>query len=89
VVNFKVTLQLLNPDEQVLPGMTAAVNITVNQLDQILVVPNRAVRLVNGQQTIYVLRNGLPVAVTVEIGASSDTPAKFFQEISKKGNRSF
>ncbi|MPM56710.1 hypothetical protein SDC9_103524 [bioreactor metagenome] len=73
VVNFKVTLQLLNPDDQVLPGMTAAVNITINQLDDILTVPNRAVRLVNGQQTIYVLRNGIPVAVNIQIGATSDT----------------
>jgi HlyD family secretion protein len=73
VVNFKVTLQLLNPDEQVLPGMTAAVNITVTQLDDVLSVPNRAVRTVNGSTVIYLLKNGQVVSVPVELGAASDT----------------
>jgi len=73
VVNFKVTLQLLNPDDQVLPGMTAAVNITVTQLDDVLSVPNRAVRTVNGSTVIYLLKNGQVVSVPVELGAASDT----------------
>lgn len=86
VVNFKVTLQLLNPDEQVLPGMTAAVNITVSQLEGILTVPNRAVRLVNGQQTVYVLRNGVPTAVSVTIGASSDSNSQITGDNLKEGD---
>jgi HlyD family secretion protein len=73
VVNFKVTLQLLNPDDQVLPGMTAAVNITVTQLDDVLAVSNRAVRTVNGSTVIYLLKNGQVVSVPVVLGAASDT----------------
>ncbi len=87
VVNFKVTLQLLNPDEQVLPGMTAAVNITVNQLEDILTVPNRAVRLVNGQQTVYVLRNGIPVAVSIQLGATSDTTSQLLSGDVQEGEQ--
>jgi HlyD family secretion protein len=72
-VNFTVTVQLTNPDENVKPGMTAAVTITVKQIKDVLLVPNRAVRLVDSQRVVYILRNGLPEQVNVSLGASSDT----------------
>ena len=40
------------------PGMTAAVTITVKQVNNVLLVPSRAVRLVNNQLVVYVLSNG-------------------------------
>ena len=49
VVDFTVTVELIDPDEQVKPGMTAAVNIIVSQLSDVLLVPNRAVRFKDGQ----------------------------------------
>jgi len=73
VVNFTVTVQLTDADSQVKPGMTAAVTIVVNQLDNVLIVPNRAVRVVNGQQVVYILKNGILTPVNVTLGASSDT----------------
>lgn len=71
-INFKVKVRLIEPDEQIKTGMTAAVNIIVNKLENVLTVPNRAVRLKDGQRVVYVLRDGKPVAVQVTIGASSD-----------------
>ena len=50
VVNFGVTVELTDADERVKPGMTAAVTITVKQLEDVLLVPNRAVRLVSGKR---------------------------------------
>lgn len=73
VVNFQVTIALTNFDESVLPGMTAAVSIIVNQSQEVLLVPNRAVRLLNGDRVVYVLRDKTAVAVPITIGASSDT----------------
>lgn len=73
VVNFNVTVELLDPDENVKPGMTSAVNIIVSQLRDVLLVPNRAVRLVENKQTVFVLRDGKQEAVEITIGASSDT----------------
>ena len=73
IVNFNVTIEILNPDEQVLPGMTAAVNMIVNQLTDVLTVPNRAVRFVDGKRVVYVLKNNTPTPVQIEIGASSDS----------------
>jgi HlyD family secretion protein len=73
VVQFDVTVELTNADENVKPGMTAAVNIIVNQINDALLVPNRAVRLVNGQRVVYILTNDQLKKVNVTLGASSDT----------------
>ncbi len=73
VVNFTVTVKITDADEQVKPGMTAAVNITVKELKDVILIPNRAVRLVDGKRVVYLLRDGLPVQVEVRLGSSSDT----------------
>ena len=73
VVSFRVTVELENADEFVLPAMTAAVNIVVTELEDVLLVPNRAVRAVDGQRVVYVLRAEALVPVEVILGASSET----------------
>ncbi len=69
VVQFNVTVELTDADENVKPGMTAAVNITVEQITDALLVPNRAVRLVNGQRVVYILSNNQLEQVKVTLGA--------------------
>jgi HlyD family secretion protein len=73
VVNFNVTVELTDPDADVKPGMTASVTITIQSLDNVLLVPNRAVHLVNGQRMVYVLRSGQLLEIPVTLGASDDT----------------
>jgi HlyD family secretion protein len=72
-VIFTVSVRMTDADQAVKPGMTAGVNIVVNQVADQLLVPNRAVRLVEGQRMVYVLREGRPEPVEVTLGASSDT----------------
>lgn len=86
VVNFLVTVEILEPDEMVRPGMTTAVNIVVNQMDDILVIPNRAVRLVDGNRAVYVLKNNMPTPVNITIGASSDTNSELLSGDLKEGD---
>ena len=86
VANFKVTVQLSNPDENVLPGMTAAVNIIVDQLDNVLLIPNRAVRMVDGQRVVYILRDGKPEMIKVTLGLSSDTMSELVSDTIKEGD---
>lgn len=74
-VNFTVTVKLTDADADVKPGMTVAVNIVVKQVNDQIVIPNRAVRLVDGARTVYILENGQPKPVKVSLGASSDTQA--------------
>jgi HlyD family secretion protein len=72
VVNFTVTVKLTDADQKVKPGMTAGVNIVVTQLQDELLIPNRAVRVVDGQRVVYLLRNGKAEKVQITLGASSD-----------------
>ena len=72
VVNFGVTIEIENPDARVKPGMTAAVNIVVSQLENVLLVPNRAVRVVDGERVVYVMNQGELKLAHIELGASSD-----------------
>jgi HlyD family secretion protein len=73
VVNFTVTVELTDADSLVKPGMTAAVNIVVQEMQDVLLVQNRAVRLVDNQRVVYVLENGQPIKKGITLGSSSDT----------------
>src|SRR5512140_2804877 len=66
-VNFTVTVQLTDADSAVKPGMTVAVNIVTKQVKDQLLIPNRAVRSVDGGRVVYVLQNGQlrPVKITL------------------------
>lgn len=86
VVNFTVTLELETPDESVRPGMTAAVSIVVEQLDDVLLVPNRAVRLREGKRVVYLFQYGVPTPVEIQIGATSDLVSQLLPGEVKEGD---
>jgi len=71
-VNFTVTVELTDADDTVKPGMTAAITILVKELNDVLLVPNRAVRVVNGSRVVYVLKDKVPTEVKIRLGATSD-----------------
>jgi len=73
VVSFTVTVELTDADELVKPGMTTAVNVVVEEVKDVLLIPNRAVRLVDDERVVYVLRDNQPLPITITLGASSDT----------------
>jgi HlyD family secretion protein len=75
-VDFTVTVEVTDPDEMVKPSMTAAVSILVQQLKDVLTIPNRAVRFVDGERVVYILRDGEAVPVKIELGASSDVESE-------------
>jgi HlyD family secretion protein len=76
VVNFLVTVALTDPDELVRPGLTAGVNLVVDEIENALLVPNRAVRVVDGERVVYVLRDGQMAAVPIVLGTSSETSSQ-------------
>lgn len=73
VVNFTITVELTDADSMVKPGMTAAVNVVVQEMKDVLLVQNRAVRLTDGKRVVYTLVNGQPVQKEITLGSSSDT----------------
>jgi HlyD family secretion protein len=72
VVSFPVTVEINDTDEAILSGMTAAVNIVVEQIEDIVLIPNRAVRVRDGQRVVYIMTGGSVEIVEVELGATSD-----------------
>jgi len=86
VVSFTVTIELTDADELVKPGMTAAVIIVVEEVRDVLLIPNRAVRLVDGNRVVYVLMDGEPVQVKVRLGSSSDTMSVIVEGDIKEGD---
>lgn len=87
VVNFNVTIELTDADEEVRPGMTCAVNVVVANIADALLVPNRAIRTKEGQRVVYILRNGKPEQQTVELGASSETVSQILSDDVKVGDQ--
>jgi multidrug efflux pump subunit AcrA (membrane-fusion protein) len=87
VVEFNVLVELLAPDKDVKPGMTAAVNIVVDQLTNTLLVPNSAVRVVDGQRVVYILKDNQLQQVDVTLGASSDNQSQVLDGNLKVGDK--
>ena len=85
-VNFTVSVTLTDADELVKPGMSASVAITVKEVTDALLVPNRAVRMLNGQRVVYVLKDNQPVPVNIRLGASADENSQVVGGDLKKGD---
>lgn len=66
---YKVSVQLTDADELVRGGMTADVLIQVREAKSVLLIPNQAIRLLNGQRVIYLLRSDETLeAVPIKLG---------------------
>ncbi len=82
VVTYDVVVGVTNSDLALVPGMTASTEIVIDQRDNVLRVPDQALRYspgglaatggagaqTGGQQRVFVLRENKPVAVPVTIG---------------------
>jgi HlyD family secretion protein len=86
VVTYPVTVQLTNPDANVKPGMTAAVNITIAQHANVLMVPNQAIQISNGQRQVMVLYEGQQIPVPVTVGLTNDTMSEVTSSGLKEGD---
>jgi HlyD family secretion protein len=86
VVNYPVTVQITNPDQNVKSGMTAAVNITIAQHDNVLIVPNQAIRVSGGQRTVTVLFQGQQIPVQVTVGLTNATMSEVIGDLLREGD---
>jgi HlyD family secretion protein len=73
VVNFPVTVQITSPDQNIKLGMTAAVNIVTNRKANVLMVPNRAIRVAANQRSVTMLFEGNQLNVPITVGLTNDT----------------
>jgi multidrug efflux pump subunit AcrA (membrane-fusion protein) len=54
--DFDLELDMADPDVRLKPGMTATVRIAVARHPDVLIVPAKAVTLINGQPTVFIQR---------------------------------
>ena len=87
VVSFPVTVEIMDEDGDIRPGMTAAVNIVVEQIDDVILVPNRAVRVRDGQRVVYLMKEGMAESVDVVLGATSDLYSQVLEGEVQAGDR--
>ncbi|MCA1954877.1 MAG: efflux RND transporter periplasmic adaptor subunit [Anaerolinea sp.] len=74
VVNYPVVIEVLNPDSSIRSGMTVLVRIQTQHVQDVLLVPNSAVRILDGERVVFVQRGaGLPQPVKIQLGISSET----------------
>ncbi len=72
VVTYLVSIRLDTKGVYLPAGMTANVNIVVDQRDNVLLVPNRAVRVQGRNRVVDVLVDGKPETRPVTVGLSND-----------------
>ncbi len=82
VVTYQVIIEINNKDLLLKPGMTANVSIITSEKDDVLLVPNKALRFYvtdeNGEtkrykdKGIWVMNKGRPQRVVVTTGVSDD-----------------
>jgi HlyD family secretion protein len=78
IVAYEVTIALDSDEPRLLPGMTADATIETDRLENVLVVPNRAVSIdrSGGEPVAYVEKvdeSGNPVRVEIELGLRDET----------------
>jgi HlyD family secretion protein len=81
VVTYDIVISVNNSDLTLMPGMTAASRIVIDQRNDVIRVPNQALRYVpkglagaaqSGQAQIWILRDGKPVPIPVVAGLDDD-----------------
>lgn len=73
VASFPVTVVLSGANPSLRPGMSASVNVTINQVVGVTTVPTSAVHTTGVGSTVTLFVNGKPDPVAVTVGAADAT----------------
>jgi HlyD family secretion protein len=72
VVNYTVTVALTKSDPAIKPGMTATASFIVAQRDNVLLVPNRALKTQNSRRYLTLLFEGKEIPLVVQTGLNNE-----------------
>ena len=94
VVTYSVIVEIDNRDNKLKPGMTANVTIITNKKDDVIVVPNQALRvsMAENQSTVYkdrgiwIMKDGKPERVSITLGISDDNNTEVFSDELHEGD---
>ena len=96
VVTYEVIIGIDNKDLKIKPGMTANVEIITAEKENVLLVPNKALRFYtldeNGDvvrykdKGIWLLQNGKPKRINIATGVSNDDMTEIVSDVINVGN---
>ena len=86
VVTYNVKIVFDTQDERVKPGMSVSAAIITDTKQDVLLVPNSAIKSNGNGQYVEVLTNNMPQSQSVEIGLSNDTMTEIINGL-KEGDR--
>ena len=93
VVTYTVVIEVDNQEGKLLPGMTANVSIITSKKEDILTVPNVALKFTLAdnkkkyeQKGIWINKKGKPTRINVETGVSDDTYIEVISDELKEGD---
>jgi HlyD family secretion protein len=73
IINYTVTCEINDFDASIKPGMTAAASIEVDKAENVIIVPNDALRIEGKQYSVYLVRENKIKQIPVELGLISET----------------
>jgi multidrug efflux pump subunit AcrA (membrane-fusion protein) len=82
VATFPVTVQITGSHPALRDGMSATVNVVINQVVGVLTVPTSAVHSNGTTTTVQVLKNGVPSTVVVTVGAADASRTQIISGLS-------
>src|SRR5438093_1160511 len=81
VYGIDVTIDL--PNSQVKPGMTGTATVIIASRQNVLTVPNLAIRTTNGKRYLQILKDGEAVDTDVVFGISNDTTTEVISGVAE------
>lgn len=96
VVTYTVIVLVDNKEQKMIPGMTANVSIITNKSENVLCVPNEALKFtpkeITGgkkykEQGIWILKDNKPQRVTIKLGAKNSDKSEIISENIKEQDR--
>jgi HlyD family secretion protein len=72
VVTYTVIIEAPNPDTKLMPGMTASTTIFVNEKNEILVIPGKAIRFIPDTEMLTAYTRTLPPEVKAKMSSGGD-----------------
>ncbi len=73
VVNYNVTVGFDTSDARIKPGMSVTADITTAVHQDVITVPNSALKSQGSSHYVQIMKNGAPVQQSVNIGIANDT----------------
>ena len=93
VVTYTVIIEVENNEGKLMPGMTANVSIITGNKENILTVPNVALKFTTAdnkqryeKKGIWIEKKGKPFRINIETGVSDDTYSEIISEEIKEGD---